>query len=84
MSSAAVVIRSLRVKNILANRKGSDQPVQKAKSGLGLAVHIENQGSFHSVHHMGHMKQKCAFKHVQNVWIYIILHLCKGSSGHII
>ena len=28
---------------------------------------------------MAHDKQKSAFEHAQNMWIHIILHMCKVS-----
>ena len=34
----------------------------------------------HNMH--GLQQAKCAFKHAQNMWIHIILHMCKVSSGH--
>ena len=33
---------------------------------------------------MGHVKQKSAFEHAQNVRNHIILHMCRVSSGHLL
>ena len=33
------------------------------------------------VFHMGHVKRKSAFELTQNAQIWIILHVCRGSSG---